>query len=493
MKKRIFIISITFLLFCTAFPAFAAYHHQGEADSDKFLQVYPSKIGTKLDHCALCHSGGQYKKGDSWVNLGSCQWCHHSYGYGGTGNIIDTLNEYGMAYLTHGRDAEAVVEIKYLDSDGDGYNNHAEIQANRYPGDDQDDPGKKVAPYRIYTKAQLEAMPRHTQFLLLNTSRSGDFYAQYTGVVMEDLLQDAGILPSATGIKVYAPDGWMNYHPMDPDPDPELYHVRGTYPEASFQYDAEADTANVGWCDYSAPSCSGRNHGDPIYVEGGLKMILAYKRDGAYLTPGVLNTQNKLDGEGPFRLVPPQKTPGPPDQSSTSGNQSVIWPHNHDWDHNAGSSSRTVTIIKVEPLPPGTTDIDVLEAGWQYVDGEKIIIYGDLESEDKDQGGNNGSQANIRIPSLYPYNINSPFTVYPMSGYVGGFGSPYPGQSLGGFSPFGIFGNYPGTGISGGGYIPGTFSSYSSPSYYSGLSQFSGPYQPFSLYSSQPFSYSSPF
>ena len=43
-------------------------------------------------------------------------------------------------------------------------------------------------------------------------------------------------------------------------------------------------------------------------------MMLAFKRDGEYLTQGVLNLQNKLDGEGPFRVVPPQKIPGPPDQ-----------------------------------------------------------------------------------------------------------------------------------------------------------------------------------
>ncbi|MGA1840710.1 MAG: hypothetical protein ACMUIU_08810 [bacterium] len=48
----------------------------------------------------------------------------------------------------------------------------------------------------------------------------------------------------------------------------------------------------------------------------------------------------------------------------------------YEWDHNAGAATRTVTIIKILPLPEGTTDIDVLEAGWGYVDQEKIIIYG---------------------------------------------------------------------------------------------------------------------
>jgi hypothetical protein len=105
-------------------------------------------------------------------------------------------------------------------------------------------------------------------------------------------------------------------------------------------------------------------------------MILAITRDGQYLTPGVLTPQNKLDGEGPFRLVPPQKNPGPPDQRSTAAAGNWIWPYKPDGDHNAGFSTRSATIIRVEPLPEGTTDVDILEAGWNYVDEKKIIVYG---------------------------------------------------------------------------------------------------------------------
>jgi hypothetical protein len=108
-------------------------------------------------------------------------------------------------------------------------------------------------------------------------------------------------------------------------------------------------------------------------------MLLAFKRDGEYLDPGVLNSENKLDGEGPFRVVPPQKKPGSPDQRSTSTNQNVVWPYDKNADHNAGFSSRTVTMIKVMPLPPGTTDINTMEAGWPYVDEKKIVIYGSIE------------------------------------------------------------------------------------------------------------------
>jgi hypothetical protein len=375
---------------------FAAYHHEGEQDANRFLAVYPNKAGTKLDHCALCHSGGEYeKKPGKWVSLGSCQWCHYAYGYDGLGqgglyDIYDTMNPYGMDYLTHGRSTGAIAAIEEDDSDGDGYTNIVEINAERFPGDPNDDPSKVVAPFRVYTMAQLEAMTPHTQFMLMNASRQEDEYSEYTGVPVQDLLQDAGILDSATGILVYAPDGWSNYHPLEEDPEPELYHVNGTYPPASFRYHTDADIALNpvdGWCDYSAPSCVGRSDGDVIAVPGGLKMILAYKRDGAYLDPGILNEDNKLDGEGPFRLVPPQKNPGPPDQcDDESANQDVVWPYDPLADHNKGAASRTATIIKVEPLPEGTTDIDVFEAGWSYVDQEKIVIYGAIEGDSDGNG-----------------------------------------------------------------------------------------------------------
>ena len=399
MNRRLVAVSILLAIVLTAPTAFAAYHHEGEKDAEKFLAVYPEKVGTKLDHCALCHCGGRYeKKPGKFVTLGSCQWCHYSYGYDGSGNILDTINPYGKDYHDNGRNAQAIIAINNFDSDGDGYSNQAEINANRFPGNADDDPSKIVAPYRIYTKTQLEAINQHTQFLLMNTSRSGDFYAEYTGVPIKDLLDDAGILLNeATGVLVYAPDGWSQDHPLEFDDDIEMYHVYHNYPGQTYQYppatyfyDLEADVEKNpvdGWCDYSAPSCMGRSHADPIFVQGGLKAILTLKREGAPLTPGVLNSENKLDGEGPFRVVVPQKYVNAPDQSSRASNQNVIWPYDENWDHNAGSCTRSATIIKVEPLPAGTTDIDVLEAGWDYVDQAKIIVYGAIDGTDSNGNG----------------------------------------------------------------------------------------------------------
>ncbi len=65
----------------------------------------------------------------------------------------------------------------------------------------------------------------------------------------------------------------------------------------------------------------------------------------------------------------------------------MIWPYVYEWDHNVGAASRSATIIKVEPLPPGTTDINVLEAGWAYVDQKKIIVYGAIDGTDSNGNG----------------------------------------------------------------------------------------------------------
>lgn len=367
-----------------AMPAVAAYNHSGESDSGRFRSAHPEATGSKLDSCTLCHTGGTTVSGGKTTNLGSCQWCHAKYGYDASGDIKVTLNVYGVAYMAAGRSAGAVTAIDTLDSDADGYANGAEIKASRYPGDATDDPSKIPASYRIYTLAQIKAMTAKTQFLGMNASKSDDAYSQYTGVTMETLLANAGTLSSATGIKVYAPDGFSVYHPLDPPATTTtgIYPVRWTYPQGTFLYNAVADLSlnpTGGWINYSSPAAAGRTSGSLIDVPGGLKLLLAYARDGASLSTGVLSTSNKLDGEGPYRVVPPQLVAGPLDQRSTNSTSTKVWPYDNNLDHNAGYSSRSATIIKVEPLPAGTTDINIFEAGWKLIDEGKVVVYGALE------------------------------------------------------------------------------------------------------------------
>ncbi len=182
------------------------------------------------------------------------------------GRVSTTLNAYGLDYKTAGRNAAAVKAIENFDSDGDGYSNKIEIAANRYPGDAKDDPTKVPAPSRVFTRGQLEKMPQHTQFMLMNTTKSGDFYAEYTGVTMESLLKKL-MLPSATAVRAISPDGFAAFHPLYPDPTPGYYHIFGEYPAHYYYYDPQADVAKnpaCGWCDYSAPSNAGRYNGQPI-------------------------------------------------------------------------------------------------------------------------------------------------------------------------------------------------------------------------------------
>lgn len=371
------------LLWSVSQPAIAAYGHGGaDTDSPVFVNVYPDAAGTKLDSCALCHSSGQYENDRGIrIALGSCQWCHFTYGYDANGDIDQTLNPFGLDYRQAGRSVTALTGITGLDSDGDGFSNGDEIAALRFPGNAEDDPEKIPAPCRVYSREELHSWPQHTQFMLMNTHKSGDYYATYGGVPVSELLVRSGILPSATGLTAFAPDGWAQYHPLEPDLDPLLYHVYGLYPAAPYYYDAQADESlnDDGWCDYSAPACQKQTPGENIDNDNGLQMLLALTRDGENLESGVLGEDNKLEGEGPFRLVPPQKFPGPPDQSSKSNAQNVIWPFDEDADHNAGFATRTTTMIRVEPMPQGTTDIDILEAGWNYADEARIIVYGAVD------------------------------------------------------------------------------------------------------------------
>jgi hypothetical protein len=385
-----------------AAPASAAYSHMGEQDSNRFRFAHPEAGGTKLDSCTLCHTGGSV----NGKSQGSCQWCHSKYGYDEPhGDVMLTLNQYGKDYLAAGRTSAAVLSIDATDSDLDGFKNGAEIKAIRFPGDATDDPTKIAASYRVYTRAQLMAMTAKTQFLAMNASKSDDAYSNYTGVTMEDLLAASGVLGSATGIKVYAPDGFSVYHPLDPPTSTVagIYPVRMTYPNGTYLYNAVADIAlnpMGGWVNYSSPGCAGRASGSEIVNAGGNKLMVAYMRDGSTLTTGVLTTTNKLDGEGPYRVVPPQVVPGPLDQRSTNSSSTLVWPYDTNLDHNAGYSSRSATIVKVEPLPAGTTDINVFEAGWDYIDEGKIVVYGALAPMPTSITINR-SAASVRLPKTF--------------------------------------------------------------------------------------------
>jgi hypothetical protein len=142
----------------------------------------------------------------------------------------------------------------------------------------------------------------------------------------------------------------------------------GPYPRGRY-YSA------LGFVQY--PALPAYTYGQEIPEE--LDMVLAYERQGGPLEEGRLELSEgrmTLEGEGPFRLVVPQKIAGSPDRSVRDPVQGDMWDYDKDKDHNAGFCVRSVTAIRVEPLPEGTTDFNWFEGGWEMVNNGQVVIYG---------------------------------------------------------------------------------------------------------------------
>jgi len=86
-----------------------------------FLEEYPAAVGTRLESCNVCHI------------------------------VPPTRNPYGKDYNLSGRFFPA---IESTDSDGDGFDNLAEITALTFPGNPEDFPGAppSVSPTRMQTR-----------------------------------------------------------------------------------------------------------------------------------------------------------------------------------------------------------------------------------------------------------------------------------------------------------------------------------------------------
>lgn len=374
-KKKfwtIFISAVVLAGFLATLGLAAYSSHQNDQDVKNFLAVYPFAQFTKLDDCSLCHPGGTA----SGKSYGSCDYCHITYGLKPPHGTVP-LNSYGQAYKDAGRNEAAVRAIEGMDSDGDSFSNLAEIQSLSYPWDSADYPGLKKAPAVAMNLERILKLPDHSQLFLSNASKSTDNYARYRGVKIKDLLVNAGLRPEATHITVFAPDGFSKTFPInapDPQSDPKTiqYDVMGPYPFG--YYYGGLDFVEYGYD--PGYFYDGHRIPDPLY------MMLGYLRDGDPLDKGKLVPDPKnparlvLEGEGPYRLVLPQKIAGAPDRPSTAAPLGDGWDYDANKDHNAGSSVRSVTAIRVEPLPAGTTDFNWTESGWNLVDKSRVVIYG---------------------------------------------------------------------------------------------------------------------
>jgi len=147
--------------------------HENDQDANNFVNAYPSMVGTRLDDCQLCHKVGATLPKTLY---NSCSYCH-LIPFPDPGNYSpapasysETLNQFGLDYLNHGRDVAAFGKIAAIDSDQDGVANDTEIKAGRFPGSGSSWPGQPLAPTITLTLNQVKAMTQHPEFLLLNAS-----------------------------------------------------------------------------------------------------------------------------------------------------------------------------------------------------------------------------------------------------------------------------------------------------------------------------------
>jgi len=390
-RKTILFLGVTFALILAAAIAGSvgqeavssrAYvGHQNDTDMHGLIRQYPAAAGTRLDDCQTCHRGG-VRGTDTEREVSPCSYCHlvvfpnARYKTGVPKDYEATLNAYGLDYKRAGRTFEAFRAIEGRDSDGDGHANAAEIADQRNPGDAASRPGLPLAPAIVLGWDEIRQMPVHSQFLLMNkTTQPLDEYVTYKGVRIIDLLSAAKIyLTGATGITVFAPDGYSS--------DYSLEDVTAPFPQG-FYYDAPLALGGTELALLEKPESVPAGLENGKRIPGALWLLLAYEREGKPLDISAYEkATGKLVGEGPYRLVKPQsyvmgdrRRPGRPDRSVNAKTFGDEWDYSDRIDHNAGSGARGACVIRVNPVPEGYEGYD-WKSGWPLIGERKVVIYG---------------------------------------------------------------------------------------------------------------------
>lgn len=348
--------------------------HENDKDVQNFVRQHPKAVGSRLDDCQTCHRSG-IAGTDTAREYSPCGYCHllqypnSRYKTGVPQSYHDTLNAFGLAYQQKGRSQEAMAAIATLDSDGDGYSNSREIDELRYPGDSASKPGQPLAPIVTLGWDDIRKLSRHEQFMLMNTtSEQFDDYAAYAGARIADVLRAARVnLDGATGITVFAPDGYsVDFSTND---------VLGPFPKPYFHAAPKTITdKEKAFVRYPAALPGNLSEGKEIPFTPWL--LLAYARDGKTLDIAQYEKgTGRLAGEGPYRLIKPQGTAGRPDRSVKSKVFGDGWDFDKSIDHNAGSCIRGTTAIRINPMPPGFEEYD-WKNGWPLVAHKQIVIFG---------------------------------------------------------------------------------------------------------------------
>jgi len=397
-KTGIQIIVTGGLVFALAISTASAYFKgvHREPDSDLFFKTYPKLIGTRLDGCGVCHirstAPAPGQAGGNAVPLSYCDTCHAVTDYGRKpGN---TLTAYGMDYLRHGRSAAALAAIEKLDSDGDGVPNAAELSAAANPGDAQSVPGLRPAAHVILSYDELVkkgvTVTEHALFINSAKSRDGDGYSDIRGFPLIEVLQAAGLSEEATSVDVISLDGYTATFSMD--------QLRRTYPQAAPVFGLGRETlGECGWVRYEAKNLK---EGVPL---PGARILLSFEENGRSYTPASISVGGRLDGMGPFRVTAPlMKGPGIPDISSSAKEECVQKvPEKHryhrDYEKNADYCVKAAVAIRVNPLPPGETDIDWPQYAKKAIEEKSVVIFGALRS-----GQNADTQIDVKNRMLSP-------------------------------------------------------------------------------------------
>jgi len=355
--------------------------HENDNDMRGLVRQYPAAAGSRVDDCQTCHRGG-VKGTDTEREYSPCGYCHllvfpnARYRTGVPKDTEATLNGYGLDYKRAGRAFEAFRAIDGRDSDGDGHANGAEIADLRNPGDAASRPGLPPAPVVSFGWDEIRRLPVHSQFLLMNkTTQRRDEYVTYKGVRVIDLLAAAKIyLTGVTGVTVFAPDGYST--------DQSLDDIAAPFPQG-FYYDAPLAITDPERALLDKPASVPPGLGNGKRIPGTLWLLLAYEREGQPLDPSAYDkSTGRLVGEGPYRLVQPQRhvmgdrqRPGRPDRSVNAEKYGDGWDYSDRIDHNAGAGARGACVIRVNPMPEGYEEYD-RKSGWPLIGEKKIVIYG---------------------------------------------------------------------------------------------------------------------
>ena len=344
--------------------------HGNDQDREAFIKTFPRKKDSRLDSCVLCHRPGtiESKHGQSRF-VDACAYCHAVHGLRPPHGPIP-LNTFGKSYLKAGRNSSALLSIGAIDSDKDGFSNIREIIKGTLPGNERDYPGLKRAPSRIFDEEELFALRKKSYTLLMNTHKSGDFYASYEGVTIETLLNEVGLSKEAQSITVFSADGYELTVPLASKIGRRAF---GTYPRIPFH-------PNLEWVQYP----NGLKLEKGQLCAGVPEAMVALRREGQRLGRAELIKKNGssrwvLNDEGPYRLIMPQAVPSVPDQPSTNSSNERPYPFDEGLDHNAGDCVRTIVAIRVDPLPKGTTDAAWLNDRWLLVGQGKLVVFGAIK------------------------------------------------------------------------------------------------------------------